>query len=77
MTSSEVDFNFSSFTILDVCSFSLVLSKFSSEAKEVSMTQTTSPTDIVSPSSAFKEIFPVVSAGKSKVALSESSSAIV
>ena len=74
VTSSGFDFIVSSFTTFDVDSS---LSKFISEAKEVSIRQITSPTDMVSPSSAFKEILPEVSAGKSKVALSESSSAIV
>ena len=77
VTSSEFYFTISSFSTFDDDSFLFPLCKFSSVAKEVSITQTTSPTDMVSPSSAFKEIFPAVSAGKSKVALSESSSAIV
>ena len=42
----------------------------------VSIKQTTSPTATASPSSAFKVIIPLSSAGNSKVALSESTSAI-
>ena len=44
---------------------------------DVSIKQTTSPTDIESPSFAFRVIFPDASAGRSSVALSESNSAIV
>ena len=42
----------------------------------VSIRQTTCPTSTESPSSAFKVITPLASAGKSRVALSESTSAI-
>ena len=41
----------------------------------VSMVQTTSPTLTASPSSAFRIIVPLTSAGSSRVALSESTSA--
>ena len=44
---------------------------------DVSIKQIISPTDIESPSSAFNVILPEASAGRSKVALSESNSAIV
>ena len=43
----------------------------------VSIVQTISPTKTVSPSSAFKVIIPLSWAGKSNVALSESTSAMV
>ena len=43
----------------------------------VSIRQTTCPTRTASPSSAFNVITPLSSAGRSKVALSESTSAIV
>ena len=43
----------------------------------VSIKHTTCPTATASPSSAFKVITPLSSAGRSKVALSESNSAIV
>ncbi len=42
----------------------------------ISIKQTTDPTATASPSSAFKEIIPLSSAGNSNVALSESTSAI-
>ena len=48
----------------------------SGRAAEVSIKQTTCPTFTTSPSSAFKVIIPLCSAGSSNVALSESTSAI-
>ena len=53
--------------------FGALLSCF---AALVSIKQTTAPTATASPSSAFKVIIPLSSAGSSKVALSESTSAI-
>ena len=44
---------------------------------EVSIKHTTAPTSTASPSLAFRVITPLCSAGKSRVALSESTSAIV